>query len=502
MKWLAFSFAAGAAGAFGFEPVGIWPVTVLAVAALMFLVARAPTLRGALARGWWFGVGHFLLGLNWIATAFTFQAAMPAWLGWVAVVLLSLYLAVYPAAAAGLAWRYGRARPLVFGLVFAAAWIVTEWLRGTVFTGFPWNPLGVALIDTPVAQAATLVGTYGLAALLVLVAGALLALAQHRWRTAGLLALAPLLAGIWGLLPRDEGPAGPLVRIVQPNISQAEKWRPDFVAQNYARLIATSGPPQDEPRLLLWPEVAIPDLLESGYPPLAYDEPPEQVRARLAALLGPRDILLTGAHALDFAPDGRLAGVRNSVFAMDSAGRLLGRYDKAHLTPYGEYLPMRPLLSAIGVSRLAPGDYDTTPGPGPRSLRLPGFGLVGVQTCYEIVFPGQVVDREHRPAILFNPSNDAWFGTWGPPQHLAQARLRALEEGLPILRSTPTGISAVIDAEGRLLQQLGWRKRGFIDARVPPARPPTPFARFGNWLSFAFALLLAGAAIAVGRKAR
>jgi apolipoprotein N-acyltransferase len=163
---------------------------------------------------------------------------------------------------------------------------------------------------------------------------------------------------------------------------------------------------------------------------------------------------------------------------------------------------MRPVLAAIGLSRLAPGDVDFDPGPGPRSFDLPIVGRVGFQLCYEIIFSGEVVDRRHRPAFLFNPSNDAWFGRWGPPQHLAQARLRALEEGLPILRSTPTGISAVIDADGRLLASLGWRTMGVIDTRLPPPRGPTLFARFGNGLPILFALLLVALAIAVRRKAR
>ena len=163
---------------------------------------------------------------------------------------------------------------------------------------------------------------------------------------------------------------------------------------------------------------------------------------------------------------------------------------------------MRPILSAIGLSRLAPGDIDFDSGPGPRSLALPLVGKVGIQLCYEIIFSGQVVDRNDRPAFLFNPSNDAWFGKWGPPQHLAQARLRALEEGLPILRSTPTGISAVIDAEGRLLRSLPWRTAGVIDAPLPAPKPPTLFARFGNSLPFLFAFMLIGIAIALGRKRR
>src|SRR5690606_28821870 len=177
------------------------------------------------------------------------------------------------------------------------------------------------------------------------------------------------------------------------------------------------------------------------------------------------------------------------------------RYDKAHLVPYGEYLPMRPLLSAIGLSRLAPGDIDFDSGPGPRTVDLPQLGRVGFQICYEIVFSGQVVDRADRPDFIFNPSNDAWFGAWGPPQHLAQARLRAIEEGLPVVRATPTGISAVIDAQGRVLDSIP-SGAGTIDARLPGAAPPTPFARFSNPLSFLFALVLVAGAIALRRKAR
>jgi apolipoprotein N-acyltransferase len=181
-------------------------------------------------------------------------------------------------------------------------------------------------------------------------------------------------------------------------------------------------------------------------------------------------------------------------------GEIVGRYDKAHLVPYGEYLPMRPLLSAIGVSQLAPGEGDTLEGPGPRNLSLPGWGTMGVQVCYEIIFSGEVIDPAHRPDFLFNPSNDAWFGAWGPPQHLAQARLRAAEEGVPVIRSTPTGISAVIDARGNLVASLPWRTAGAIDADLPPPGTATLFSRVGNLipLSLAFLLLV----LAVGMDAR
>jgi len=182
--------------------------------------------------------------------------------------------------------------------------------------------------------------------------------------------------------------------------------------------------------------------------------------------------------------------------------RILGRYDKAHLVPYGEYLPMRPFLTMLGLSRLVPGDGGILAGPGPQTLALPGFGRMGGQICYEIIFSGEVVDRANRPDFIFAPSNDAWFGAWGPPQHFAQARLRALEEGLPVVRSTPTGITGVIDAQGRVVARLPQHQEGVIDTRLPPAAAPTLFARFGNLLPLAFALLLVAGAIAVRRKTR
>jgi apolipoprotein N-acyltransferase len=189
---------------------------------------------------------------------------------------------------------------------------------------------------------------------------------------------------------------------------------------------------------------------------------------------------------------------------LGQAGRILGRYDKAHLVPYGEYLPMRPVLSAIGLSRLAPGDIDFTPGPGPRTIDIGGeWGKVGFQLCYEMIFSGNVVDERNRPSFIFNPSNDAWFGSWGPPQHLAQARLRAAEEGIPVLRATPTGISAVIDARGNVVKQLGWRTAGVIDAILPPAARSAPvFARFGNIIALllGFALIFAGIVLGRGRR--
>ncbi|QAY76772.1 apolipoprotein N-acyltransferase [Sphingosinicella sp. BN140058] len=512
MKKNLVALVAGIVGACGFAPLGAWPLTLAAFALLLWLVADAPRMRSALTRGWWFGVGHFTLGLNWIATAFTYQAAMPAWLGWVAVVLLSLYLAVYPAMATGLAWRWGAARPdqpagrstLRLVLIFAAAWIVTEWLRATLFTGFAWNPLGVALLPTPASWTAQWIGTYGLSGFAALLAGALLILWRREWRpAAGLVGAVAVASGLAALASRPpEGAARVALRIVQPNIGQQDKWEEGFEDQNMARLEQMSAASPAEPRLLLWPEAAITRPLENELAYLPLQRETALLRREVGALLRPGDLLLTGGITWRSATGEELTSATNSVFAIGAGGRILARYDKAHLVPYGEYLPMRPILSAIGLSRLAPGDVDFDPGPGPRTLDLPLIGKAGFQLCYEIIFSGEVVDRANRPAFLFNPSNDAWFGAWGPPQHLAQARLRALEEGLPILRSTPTGISAVIDAEGRLLASLPWRERGVIDSRLPLPKPPTPFARLGNVLPLAFALLLAALGLLLSRRAR
>jgi apolipoprotein N-acyltransferase len=526
---------AGALSAFAFQPFAIWPLMPLAFAALSELIARAPTLRRALLVGWGFGLGQFCIGLNWIATAFTFQSAMPAWLGWIAVVLLSCYLAVYPMLAVGLAWRYGRQRRLALVLALAGAWAICEWLRGTMFTGFAWNPVGVVLVDTPWRFLSWLIGTYGLSLLVVLGGGALWLATKREWRGASGIALALALAlllptpfaphpndvktsdGVRQFAPPPSPPSLPRtppprrspaliqstkIRIIQPNIGQQDKWREGFSEIAADRLASMSGARDGRSELIFWPEAAVTDPLADNRPLatpyITYE------RQRATRMLGLGDVLLTGGLAFT-SRDGRTVdSAANSVFAFTAGGRQVGRYDKAHLVPYGEYLPMRPILSAIGLSRLAPGDLDFAAGPGPRSIQLPfGWGKVGFQLCYEIIFSGEVVDRHDRPDFLFNPSNDAWFGRWGPPQHLAQARLRATEEGIPVIRSTPTGISAVVDARGELLHALPWRVAGVIETDLPmPLTRLGPFAQLGNIVPLVLGFLFLIAAIALARRPR
>ena len=503
MRYVLFAFLAGAVSAFAFQPVGWWPLLLIAFAVLCELLDRNKSLWRSLFMGWAFGLGQFVIGLNWIATSFTYQANMPAWLGWVAVVLLSLYLAVYPAIAAGAAWWFGRNDRVVMVTVLGGAWAITEWLRSVVFTGFPWNPAAAALAPTPLVTITALIGTYGLSGLVVLLSGAVWLEYYKKWLP--LVVILGTTVLLW-LLPTSAVPPDPLtirnVRIVQPNIGQEDKWRPGFDDEAARRLATLSGTLTAEPRLLLWPEAAITEPVEDQRTP--YQGLAQFERTRAASILGPNDVLLTGGLAVESRDGVHVDRASNSIYALGPGGRIIGRYDKAHLVPYGEYLPMRPLLSTIGLSRLAPGDLDFTPGPGPRTIDVGGeWGKVGFDLCYEIIFSGHVVDERNRPEFIFNPSNDAWFGSWGPPQHLAQARLRAAEEGLPVLRATPTGISAVIDARGNVVKHIGWRQAGAIDAVLPPAaNAPPPFARFGNAIPLLLSFLLIAGGIVLGRKRR
>jgi apolipoprotein N-acyltransferase len=501
---------AGAVSALGFAPLQWWPLTLAAFALWLHCVHTAPSLKAALWRSWLFGVAHFTIGNNWIQHAFDYQDRMPPVLGYFAVVGLALYLAIYPMLAGGLAWRLGRGgeRPDAgFVLAAGAAWIATEWLRAVMFTGYAWNPIGVIWLPVPgIAHLAAWIGTYALSGLTVVAAGALLLAGHRRWQLPAGVAVAGLTLAIgWPMLHAADpapAPGAPRVRVVQPNIGQEHVAEDGYAAAVFDRLLRLSGRPGPAPRLVVWPEGTLNYYVEDGYPRYWYDANPALVRAQIAARLGPSDAALVGSTALFFDRRGQATSAGNSVFSVLPDGRLDGRYDKAHLVPYGEYLPMRTLLQPLGLSRLVMGDIDFAPGPGPQSVAVPGFGSVGMQICYEIIFSGQVVDRANRPRLLFNPSNDAWFGRWGPPQHLAQARMRTIEEGLPMLRSTPTGISAIIDADGRLLATIPQGRDGAIELPLPPAHAPTLFARFGNAIAAVVALFLAVVAVAIRRRTR
>jgi len=478
-------FVLGCVSALGFEPHNLWPLTIIAVAALIDRIAASPTNRVAFLQGFCFAVGQFLLTLSWIAKAFTYQANMPAWVGVAAVIALSLYLALFTGAASIFPRLMSRQLGLPFVLAFAIAWMFLEWARSFLLTGFAWNPLGIIWLSLlPIAQGASVFGSSGLSGMVVLIAGLLCLMGRQHWRPALALALIVVAFGVFGfgyarsLQALQTRPIH--LRIVQPNISQDDRAIRSEVHRFDAIFSELSTKAGSQPRLVLWPEAATAHVLDR--------EP--KARTEIAALLGPNDVLLTGSESIVAQEKGTPPEYHNSVFAMDSQAALLWRYDKAHLVPFGEYLPLRPLLSRIGLSRVVAGTSDFTVGPGPQTFPLPGFPSVGVQICYEIIFPAHVVDSSHRPDLLFNPSNDAWFGESGPPQHLAHARLRAIEEGLPIVRSTPNGISAVISPRGELLASIPQHRRGTIDTLTPPPLRPTIFARLGHWATVVFALCL------------
>ena len=499
----------GLVAACGFPPLHAWYIALPALALFVAHIHAAPNWRSSLWRGWSFGWAHLTLANNWIATAFTYQAKMPEILGWAAVPLLCVYLAVYPALAALLAHlAVRRAGPLAFGAVFAAAWIVTEWLRSWVFTGYPWPPLGLMLLGGWESEGLAMVlpwlGTYALSGLVILIGAAFLFLASQtdvpRWqRIAG---AASLVTAITFAMVRPtywvEEP-GIRYTLVQPLIPQEEMNDGSKFEEQFQRTASLTMDNAGQSRIVLWPESALPDFLEDGYPDryyrsTTYAASPSMARKRVGAVIGAQSTLLTGVVnlAIGIREDGTEGAVtaRNSVLALNGEGEITHHYAKSHLVPYGEYLPLEDWLSAIGLARLTTGTVPYDPGPGPQTLDLGEHGRAGVQICYEIVFSGQVVDRDNRPDYLFNPSNDGWFGSWGPPQHLAQARMRALEEGLPVLRSTTTGISAVIDANGIVRQHVPSGEAGKLEGIVPAAKPPTLFSQWGNALPLAWAALL------------
>ncbi len=522
----------GALAACGFQPVALWPLAIIAIAGLIELAARATGWRQAFLAGWLFGLAHFTLGNNWIATAFAYQAEMPKWLGGIAVVLLSLYLAIYPALATLCAWLFARAlrngaggqraRPhALFGLALVPFWIVTEWMRAWVFTGFAWNPLGMVLLGPFDAQGpaftAKWIGVYGLSGLVV----GLAALLRSLVRTAGAASRTQRVAIAAGAIPvavifwawmampstyldRQEG-ARPYT-LIQPDLRQEMLGEPQLYETNFLTMARLTVPQNPQVRrVVFWPESGLADYLRDGYPRylyrlMNYGGDPLLARERIGRVIGPYSLLLSGAVDI-VVEDGDDVAARNSVTAIDGDGDILAGYSKAHLVPFGEYLPLRSLLEPIGLSRLVAGSLDFWPGPGPRTFDFGPWGKAGIQICYEIVFSGEVVDPASRPDYIFNPSNDGWFGSWGPPQHLAHARMRAIEEGLPVLRSTTTGISAVIDADGIVRQYVPRHREGRLDGMIPPAHEPTLFARFGNAIPLALAaLLLILSAIALRRS--
>lgn len=483
-RGLARDVALGAGLALGQAPLGLWPVALVALALGLARIASAETPIQAARRALVFGGLHFCLALSWIVQPFLVDAAATGWMAPFALPMLGFGLALFWAAAA---WAAARLRSGPVGLALALG--LAELARGHALTGFPWAQPGHIWLDTPLIQLGALIGGTGMTALTLLAAALPLALGRRGLALAAVLALA---AGGWSWhrlsLPEPAAPGGTF-RLVQPAIPQALKWEPELARDNFGELIrlSLSGPPPD---LVIWPETAVPYLVEPG----------NSVSVAIAeAIAAP---VAAGAQRVE----GMLAW--NSLVLFGPDGSFRATYDKLHLVPFGEYVPLgEAALDIFGVEAFSARAGATyTAGTAVTLVDFgPGLGPARVLICYEAIFPEEVAGPGPRPGWLLQITNDAWFGTLtGPWQHFAQTRLRAVEQGLPLVRVANTGISALIDARGRiargaagapLLLPLG--ARATLDAALPGALSAPAYARIGD-LPLVF-LLLAGLVLLGGR---
>lgn len=500
----------GVVAAGALPPLYLLPLLLPAFTGALWLLRGAVSGRQAALTGWAFGTGYFAAGLYWVGIAFLVDAARFGWAMPFAVGGLAAGLALFPALAfwlTDLARRRFDLDGMALVLALAAAWLLGEGLRAWIFTGFPWNLVGTVWAFSAAAlQPAALGGVWLLSLLTVAAAAAPAALtapARHRGRAlaAAMIVLLLPLAG-WGLgslrlaaAPAVDSAANRAqpevrLRLVQPSIPQALKWRSDQRAA-HLRLQAdlSMAPGHDDRTLVIWPETAVPYLLAA--------EP--RLLQELATLVPSGGYLIAGAPRVD--PQDPQGEIWNSLHALDAQGRIAATYDKVHLVPFGEYTPLRQVL---GLAKLTAGSRDFSAGPGPVSLELPGLPPFSPLICYEVIFPGAVTPpagQGPRPRWLLNLTNDAWFGeSSGPYQHFAASRIRAVEEGLPLVRAANNGISAVIDSYGRIIYRSKLNDREIIDAYLPlDAERLTPYSYAGNLL-YLLELIFCLCVISVARR--
>jgi apolipoprotein N-acyltransferase len=510
-KRAAIALAAGVVSALAMAPFSAWPVLFLTFPVVVWLIDGAGAGRwhgvpAAAVTGWWFGLGYFVPGLYWIGYAFLVDAPTFAWLMPFAVLGLPAYLALFTAfgfAFARLIWTRDTSRVVAL----AASLTVSEWLRGHVLTGFPWNTFGYALTEPlAMAQTASLIGLWGLTFLCVAIfaSPAVLIDGQARERRpwiAPMLALLLLVAmGSFGgvrLLSRPTTSVADVkLRIMQPNLQQDVRFNYSAkaeVMQKYLTLSDRASGPQStgvrDASILIWPESAFPFFLTRE----------ADAMAQIADLLSKGTVLITGAvRAPDLPPGMRITRAYNSVYVLDHDGSIQSVYDKLHLVPFGEYLPFQDWMEKLGFVQLTKVQGGFIPGVQRRTLEIPHAPRALPLICYEAIFPSEVVARDGRPGWIVNLTNDGWFGiSTGPYQHLQQARLRAIEQGLPVVRAANTGISAVIDPLGRIVARLDLGIEGVLDSSLPTALRPTVYARLGDTPA---AILVAVALIFVIRR--
>lgn len=491
-------FLAGLLTATALPPVHFYP-GLLGIGLLLARLHEAPRFWPAFVRATLFGFGFQLAGLYWVGIAFFVDAERFGALAVPAVLLLCLGLGGTIGLAAAVTalrrWRHVEARTLAF----AVAWTVAELVRGRLGLQFPWNPIAVVWAGSDLTlQAVAYTGTYGLSLLTVAAVGLTARFFRpgHTGRpwtafaAPAVLVVALLAAGAWRLHGAEDAATKVRLRIVQANVGQHHKWDPQKRVAWFRRHLELSLEPTDPPlQVIVWPESAVPYEIEN--------EP--EVRRYLAEVTPPGGLLLVGGDR--FEREMRPLTASNSLWAVDGTGTVLARYDKVDLVPFGEFMPFRPVLGAIGLKKLTQGTIDFAPGPGRVTLHLPGLPPVSPLICYEAIFAADATAPSDRPAWLVNITNDAWFGTSsGPYQHLAMARMRAIEEGLPLARAANTGISVVTDAYGRIQARLGLNETGIIDAALPKALDQPSFARrLHPWLLIMLLVALTGLSFLVDR---
>ncbi|MGE9008206.1 apolipoprotein N-acyltransferase [Leptospira interrogans] len=489
-KRAALALVAGALSALAMAPFNAWPVLFLTFPVAVWLIdgAGAGRWRGvpaAAMSGFWFGLGYFVVGLYWIGYAFLVDAPTFAWLMPFAVLGLPAYLALFTAAGFALArllWTRDASRLLALAISLT----ITEWLRGHLLSGFPWNSFGYALSEPlALAQTASLIGLWGMTFLTVAIfaSPAVLIDGTSRGRKPWLAPVAALgllaVMAVFGAVRLSLQPTvltKAKLRIMQPNLQQDVKFNyaaKAEVMQKYLTLSDRASGPQStgvsDANILIWPESAFPFFLTRE----------ADAMAQIADLLPRGTVLITGSvRAPDLPPGVRITRAYNSIYTIDHDGSVLSVYDKLHLVPFGEYLPFQDWMEKLGFVQLTRVQGGFIPGTRRRAMDIPNAPRALPLICYEAIFPGDITTRDDRPGWIINVTNDGWFGiSTGPYQHLQQMRLRAIEEGLPVVRAANTGISAVIDPSGRIVARLGLGIEGVLDANLPTALSPTIYAR-------------------------
>lgn len=467
-----------------------------------------PSLRSAASSGWWWGLGYFVAGLWWLGAATLVEPDKFAWALPIAVLGLPAILAVFPALGFALAralWmpKAGRVLSLAWGLG------TSEWLRAHVLTGFPWNEYGMALGDHLVlAQIGSVIGLHGLTLIAIGVFASPALLADREeiggWPPGGWHAYRPVLYaccaflalaafGAWRLGGGQPGTVdGVKIRIMQPNVTQDADFtyaNKNDILRHYLALSdkATSSTSSGltDVTHLIWPESPFPFILSRD----------AEALDAISAALPAGTVLITGAARVEGQPGtSPLPRYYNSIEVLTKGGEVVDSYDKVHLVPFGEYLPVNGLLSRLGLHHFVhiPGGFEH--GARQHLLNVPGLPSIAPAICYEAIFPGEILPdlpKGIQPGAILNVTNDSWFGkTAGPYQHFAQARLRAIEEGLPLIRAANTGVSAIIDPYGRIVAQLPLGVENVLDGPLPRRIDHTPFGQFHEFVSFAMSGLL------------